>query len=150
MSEYISLYMNNPTNGGTDGTAVSENMSQTSPVSVVLNATENEVKAVKAALRCAEGYKTSGKTRVSFAFWDGTEYQDSGGSIGRWQVAMDNDFTEETVLNEGDWKNSLEIEDVINSKNYCFWLKIAADSTEAPHTDKTVSIHIEGTIEEDV
>ena len=61
MSEYISLYMNNPTKGGTDGTAVSENMSQTSPVSVVLNATENEVKAVKAALRCAEGYKTSGK-----------------------------------------------------------------------------------------
>ena len=150
MSEYISLYMNNPTNGGTDGTAVSENMSQTSPVSVVLNATENETKAVKAALRCSVGYKTSGNTKVSFAFWDGASYKDSGGSIEKWQVAKDNDFTEETVLNVGEWKNSLEIEDVINSKNYCFWLKIAADSTEAPHTDKTVSIHIEGTIEEDV
>ena len=82
--------------------------------------------------------------------YDGASYKDTGGSIEKWQVAKDNDFTEETVLNEGDWKNSLEIEDVINSKNYCFWLKIAADSTEAPHTDKTVSIHIEGTIEEDV
>ena len=150
MSEYISLYMNNPTNGGTDGTAVSENMSQTSPVSVVLNATENEAKAVKAALRCAEGYKTSGKTRVSFAFWDGAAYQDSGGSIEKWQVAMDSDFTEETALTQAQWKSALEIEEIISSTNYCFWLKSTADSSEAPHTDKTVSIHIEGVIEEDV
>lgn len=149
MSEYISLYMNNPTGGGTDGTAVSENMSQTSPISVVLNATDNESKAVKVALRCKEGYKTSGNTTVSFAYWNGSEYLASGGNIAKWQIAKDDNFTAETALSDGEWKDSLEIDDVISAKNYCFWLLTAAASDEAPHTDKTVSIHIEGTIEED-
>ena len=56
MSTYLSLYMDNPTQGQKDGTLVSENMIQTSPLSVTLNATENESKSIKVALRCEDGY----------------------------------------------------------------------------------------------
>ena len=47
MSTYISIYTGNPTKDMNDGTVVSENGSFTSPLTVTLNATKEEVKYIK-------------------------------------------------------------------------------------------------------
>lgn len=144
MSTYLSLYMDNPTQGQKDGTLVSENMIQTSPLSVTLNATENESKSIKVALRCEDGYRTSGATVVGFKYWDGSVYQDEGGNVSKWKVAKYTGETEPTT-----WADSLVIEDIICAENYCFWVKASASSDEKPQTDRTVGIHIEGIVEAD-
>lgn len=50
--QLINLYIGDPTPGGTDGTLVD----LTTPINVQLNAAKNEVKYIRAALRCAVGY----------------------------------------------------------------------------------------------
>ena len=149
MSTYIGLYGNSPTEGLTDGTSISEDMTQTSPLSVTLNATESEAVAMKVALRCEAGYKTSGNTEVCFKYWDGSAYQDTGGNISKWKVAPDNGFTAETALSQATWADTLTITDVIGSTNHCFWVKAEAGADEKPKTDRTVSIHVSGIVEAD-
>ncbi len=149
MSTYIGLYGNTPTEGLTDGTLISEDMTQTSPLSVTLNATENEAVAMKVALRCEVGYKTRGNTVVSFKYWDGSAYQDTGGNISKWKVAPDAGFNSETALTQAAWADTLTITDVIDSTNHCFLVKAEATSDEKPKTDRTVSIHISGIVEAD-
>ena len=85
MSTYISIYTGNPTKDMNDGTVVSENGSFTSPLTVTLNATKEEVKYIKCAVRCMSGYATVGDTVLSF----------EGASNDRWQLAIDNDYDEE-------------------------------------------------------
>lgn len=149
MSTYISLYCGNPTAGGKDGTLMSENMAQTSPLSVTLNATENEVKAMKVALRCEDGYRTSGDALVNFKFWDGSEYQYEGGNLSKWKLAADDGYTEENVIDSASWADTLTISDVVGSTNHCFWVKAESSSDEKPQTDRTVAIHVEGIVEAD-
>ena len=149
MSTYISLYCGNPTAGGTDGTLISENMAQTSPLSVTLNATENEVKAMKVAIRCENGYRTTGNVVIGFKFWDGSAYQETGGNISKWKLAADNSYTKDNVLESAAWGDSLTISDVIRSTNHCFWVRAESSSDEKPQTDKSVAIHVEGIVEAD-
>ena len=47
-NDYINIYMNNPTAGATDGTAVSQGGDFTAPITFTLDASENESKTVKA------------------------------------------------------------------------------------------------------
>lgn len=56
---YINLYMNNPTEGGTDGSMISTDGNYTSPLTVVLDAAQNETKKVKLAIRTEQGFQTS-------------------------------------------------------------------------------------------
>ena len=60
---YINVYMNNPTAGGTDGTAVSIDGDNTAPL----------------AIRTGTGYTTSGDTVIS----------DSGDTNDRWKLSLD-------------------------------------------------------------
>ena len=62
---YINVYNNNPTTGGTDGNAVSQNGAQTNPVSVTLDASISQSDTVKLALRCDSGYQTVGNTTIA-------------------------------------------------------------------------------------
>ncbi|BAL83520.1 hypothetical protein SELR_18120 [Selenomonas ruminantium subsp. lactilytica TAM6421] len=128
MAEYINLYMNNPTAGGTDGTAVSTNDTETNPVSVTLDATKNEEKVVTLALRTEEGYKTSGDTVISF---DGTTKD-------KWQVS-------ETA--DGSFNETLTISDSIGTTNKLFYVKATSSSDEKPSNDKSVNIKVSTKIE---
>ena len=89
MGNYHHFYMNNPTAGGTDGTQISEDRAFTAPLSVVLDATANESKAVKLAVRCLTGYETVGSTTIAPYYYNGTDYVASGGNIAKWKLAPD-------------------------------------------------------------
>ena len=72
MSDYINIVKSNPTVGTTDGTVVSEDELQTSPISFALNATEEEVGVQKLAIRCKSKYKTvdATTTKLTFEIYD--------------------------------------------------------------------------------
>lgn len=63
--QLINLYIGDPTPGGIDGTLVD----LSTPISVQLNAAKNEVKYIRAALRCAEGYTVSSADQVNLTVY---------------------------------------------------------------------------------
>lgn len=148
MSDYLNAYMGTVTKDGVDGDLISENEKQTNPLSFVLNAKNNEAKAVKIAIRCAAGYKTSGDTTISAVYWDGTKYAETGGNVGKWKFAVDNNFADEAAAVTGaTWLDVLKISDVIAGKNVIVWVKASSDSTEKPQKDTAVAINIKGFVE---
>ena len=64
MANYYHIYTNNPSAGLQDGTVVSENGLMTAPISVTLDATKNESKVIKCAIRCEKGYESSGTSFI--------------------------------------------------------------------------------------
>lgn len=132
-NEYINIYTGNVTKGGTDGSLVSQNDLQTDPVSVSLDATKNEVKYIKCAIRTQPGYK-SNRTAISFV----------GLTREKWQVAKDEDFANANdAKTKGLFRNSLVITDTINSTNTIIWFKVSSSSDERPRKDMTVSIRLD-------
>ena len=96
----INLYCNNPTAGKKDGTAISQDNTQTSPLALTLKLSEQ--KAVKVAIRTDAGYKTTDGVNISFAYYDGSEYQATGGNIANWYVCLDKQYaTAEEALSKG-------------------------------------------------
>jgi len=148
MSDFIKLYGGTVTSGGTDGTAISENMLQTSPLKTSLNAKNAEAKAVKVALRCEDGFQTSGDVSVSAWRYDGTKYVNTGGNIDKFRFAKDNNYADAaTALANATWVTELTIDDVIDDTNYIFWVKIMSETTQTPQKDTSVSVHITGVVE---
>ncbi len=135
MSTYISIYTGNPTKDMNDGTVVSENGSFTSPLTVTLNATKEEVKYIKCAVRCMFGYATVGDTVLTF----------EGANKERWQMALDNDYDDETVKSAS-FTSSLVISDEIENKNKIFWVRASSVKTETPSNDQGVSLKLDATI----
>lgn len=88
-NEYIHLYMNSPTAGAADGTAVSEDHAFTAPISAVLNASNNESKLIKLAIRCEKGYETVGNVTLKKLYYDGSTTAQTGGNIDKWTFALD-------------------------------------------------------------
>lgn len=89
MGTYYHLYMNNPTAGAADGTKVSEDHAFTAPISAVLNASNNESKLIKLAIRCESGYETVGNVTIKKLYWDGSTTAETGGNIDKWTFAPD-------------------------------------------------------------
>lgn len=89
MGTYYHLYMNNPTAGAADGTKVSEDHAFTAPISAVLNASNNESKLIKLAIRCESGYETVGNVTVKKLYWNGTTTAETGGNLDKWKFAED-------------------------------------------------------------
>lgn len=148
MSEFIKLYGGNVTAGGTDGTPISENMVQTNPLSMSLNAKVAEAKAVKVALRCETGFQTSGDVVVSAYRYNGENYVATGGNIDKFRFAEDTGFASDTAaLANANWQSSLTISDVIGATNHVFWVKVMSDTTQTPQKDTSVSIHVAGAME---
>ena len=135
MSTYISIYTGNPSKDGKDGTLISENGSFTSPLTVTLNATKEEVKYIKCAVRCMSGYATVGDTVLTF----------EGANKDRWQMALDNDYDDETVKSAS-FTSSLVISDEIENKNKIFWVRASSVKTETPSNDQGVSLKLDATI----
>ena len=126
-NNYINLYMNNPTAGGTDGTAISTDGAYTSPLTVSLDASINESKTVKLAVRTESGYTTSGNTTIS----------DSGDTNDRWKLCL---------TENGTYTDSITISSLITNANVVFYAQASSASTETPQTDRSVSLRIATTI----
>ena len=131
---HIHLFMNNPTSGSTDGTEISTN-DNTLPLTVILDASQAEEKAVKVAVRCDTGFEVDGDTEIYF----------EGTNAAKWQVAEDNSFTSDTALTMALWQSTLTIADVANT-NKIFWVKASSSTTENPQNDRTVKLIAEGLV----
>ena len=123
----ISIYKNNPTAGLTDGTAVSQDGSQSAPVSVTLDAGEAESQIIPLAIRCDEGYQTTGETVISFG----------GDNASKWSICGTED---------GTFSDSLSILQVIGSTNILFYVKATSTTTDAPQRDISTSIIVSATL----
>lgn len=124
---YINIYKNNPTAGGTDGTAVSTDGAYSSPVTVTLDASQSESKKVKLAIRCETGYNTAGNTVIS----------DNGDTNDRWKLCL---------TENGTYTDSITISSTIDDTNTIFYAQASSASTETPATDRTVSLRVATTI----
>lgn len=124
---YINIYKNNPTAGGTDGTAVSTDGAYSSPVTVTLDASQSESKKVKLAIRCETGYNTAGNTVIS----------DNGDTNDRWKLCL---------TENGTYTDSITIPSTIDDTNTIFYAQASSASTETPATDRTVSLRVATTI----
>ena len=134
---YINLYTNNPTAGGTDGTVVSLDGTQTSPISVTLDKTKAESKAIKCAIRCDTGYKTSGDVTISL----------SGTTASKWKLAKDSNYADAAAaLTSAAWADSIVVSGVTTA-NTIFWAKAASSVDENTTKDTSVSIKASCTIE---
>ncbi len=124
---YINIYKNNPTAGGTDGTAVSIGGTYTDPITVSLNATNSESKTVKLAIRTESGYVTTGNTVIA----------DSGDTDDRWKLCL---------TENGTFTDSITISSAIGATNVIFYAKASSASSESPTTDRSVSLQVTTTI----
>ena len=119
---YMNIYMGNPTAGGTDGTVVSLDGVQSSPVAFTLDATRNESGTQTLALRCASGYKTSGNTTITF----------SGTTAAKWKVSADGTT----------WADSIVIASEIAETNTLFYVKATSSDDEEPANDISVLVDV--------
>lgn len=137
MAEKLHIYMNNPTEGGKDGTEVSSG-TELSPISVLLDAGKAEEKAVKCAVRCESGFHIDGVLTIKFI----------GDRADKWKVAMDHNYTTDTVLTAADWKDEIALSGV-GTVNVIFWVKAMSSSDEQPQSDVSVDLQAEGLLVSD-
>ena len=120
---YINIYMNNPTAGATDGTAVSTDGANTAPISFTLDASQEATQILPLAIRTEAGYITSGTTTIS----------------------DDNDTNDRLKLcwtQDGTFTDSISTADAITSVNKIFYAKASSASTENPQTDRSASFKV--------
>ena len=142
----INLYCNNPTAGKKDGTAISQDNTQTSPLALTLKLSEQ--KAVKVAIRTDAGYKTTDGVNISFAYYDGSEYQTTGGNIANWYVCLDNNYSSaEDALSKGTWGHSADITADVTDVNTIIWVKYDASNNTTPINDNSTAVCLKATIE---
>ena len=137
MAELLHIYMNNPTQGGKDGTEVTSG-TELVPISVLLDAGKGEQKAVKCAVRCESGFHIDGALTIKFV----------GDHADKWKVALDNKYTAETVLDSAEWKDTIVLSDVAD-RNTVFWVKAISTVDEKPQQDTSVDIQAEGLLVSD-
>ena len=123
---YLNLYMDNPTAGDTDGTAVSTGDGDT-PLQFILDASQNEVATKTVALRCETDYQTSTDTTVSII----------NDTNNRWSLSLD----------ETEWSSSITISSTIDDTNTIFYVKASSSSSEEPSNDTSVKIRVSTKIE---
>ena len=132
MAELLHIYMNNPTEGGKDGTEVSSG-TELAPISVLLDAGKGEQKAVKCAVRCESGFHIDGELTIKFI----------GDHADKWKVASNNGYTAETALESAEWKDVISLQNVRDT-NTVFWVKALSTTDEVPQQDTSVDIQAEG------
>lgn len=128
LNSLINLYNGNPSDGLTDGLAVSLDDDISNLITGTVNASENQTVYIKAALRCESGYKTTGDTTIWF----------SGTNADKWAVSA----TENGIYN-----STLVISDTIEDTNKTFWLAVSGQNGEIPAIDTGTKIRVSGSIE---
>ena len=132
MAELLHIYMNNPTEGGKDGTEVSSG-TELAPISILLDAGKGEQKAVKCAVRCESGFHIDGALTIKFV----------GDHADKWKAAINNGYTTETALESAEWKDVISLQNVRDT-NTVFWVKALSSADEPPQQDVSVDIQAEG------
>ncbi len=125
---FINVYTGNPTEGATDGTAVSTDGAQTAPISFTLDATINESKKAKLAIRTESGYRALANTVI----------QDVNDTNDRWKLSL---------TENGTFSDTLTFPAAIDSDNTVFWAQASASSLETPTRDISVFLAVSATIE---
>ena len=124
-NDYINIYTNNPTAGATDGTAVSQNGDFTAPITFTLDASENESKTVKLAIRTETGYTATDVT-----------IEDQNDTNDRLKLCL---------TENGTFTDSISIGSV-NTTNTIFYARASSADTENPQTDRTASFKVSGVV----
>lgn len=122
---YINVYKNNPTAGGTDGTAVSTDGTFTAPISFSLDASQNETAVQKCAVRTESGYIATDVT-----------ISDNNDTNDRLKLCLTENGTFADTLSIGS----------VSAVNSIFYVKASSADTENPQTDKSVSLKFSGVI----
>ena len=132
---HIHIYMNNPTEGGVDGTEISAG-DETLPLTFTLDASRAESGAAKCAVRCESGYSIEGGTTI-YAL---------GANSDTWSFAADNNYSSASdALTFATWDSQLTLADVANT-NKIFWAKATTSTQDSPANDRTVDICAEGLV----
>ena len=135
MASQLHIYFGNVTSGMRDGTEASSG-TELSPISVTLDASQSEAKAVKCAVRCDTGYYIEGNTTITKI----------GTNADKWKVAVDNSYADAAAaLANATWLDSIILANV-DSYNVIFWVKAMSDSTESPQNDTSVDLQAEGLV----
>lgn len=134
---YLNVYMNNPTAGGTDGTLVSTDGAQTSPISATLDASKAESAVIKLALRCGAGYVTD---------TNGASITFEGSTASKWLVAYSASNTGDTAPSESAFASTATIPVQIKQKNVIFWVKATSTTDENPANDTSVKLKVSAKI----
>ena len=135
MANQLHIYYGNPTSGMTDGTEASSG-TELSPISVTLDASQSESKAVKCAVRCDTGYYIEGNTTITKI----------GTNAAKWKVAEDNSYADAAAaLANATWLDTIALANVVDV-NTIFWVKATSDSTESPQNDTSVDLQAEGLV----
>ena len=125
-NQYINLYKNDPTAGQTDGSAISTDGTQLNPLEVSLDATTEESKKVKLAVRTESLYTASGDVTIN-------DYNDTND---RWKFSL---------TENGTFSDMLTISDV-SSINSIFYAQASSSSLESPSRDTSVKIQVKAKI----
>lgn len=120
---YVNIYKNNPTAGGTDGTAVSTGGTFTSPISFTLDASQNENQTVKLSIRTENGYVVNNAT-----------ISDQGDTNDRMKLCK---------TENGTFTDSISFTQV-TSTNQIFYARASSSDTENPQTDRSISFKVSG------
>lgn len=134
---YLNVYMNNPTADGTDGTLVSTDGAQTSPISATLDASKEENAVIKLALRCGSGYVTD---------TNGASITFEGNTASKWLVAYSASNTGDTAPADSAFASSTTIPMQIEQKNVIFWVKATSSKDENPANDTSVKLKVSAKI----
>ena len=129
----LRLITNNPTQGGKDGT-VTPVPATTIPINVIVNTGTANHSLAKVALRCDDGYMTTGEWEVSFV----------GTTAARWSVADGALYPTEELAETATYTPSLTLSDVIRNANRVLWLKASTDGAEGSVVDTSVSLRVWG------
>lgn len=135
MANQLHIYYGNPTAGGVDGTEASSG-TELSPISVTLDASQAEAKAVKCAVRCDTGYYIEGNTTISFV----------GTNTAKWKVAKDNNYADAAAaLSNATWLDTIALANVADT-NTIFWVKAMSSADENPQNDTSVDVQAAGLV----
>lgn len=125
-NQYINIYQGDPTAGETDGVLVGSG-DEDNPIAVTLNASQNEVKTIKLAVRCNNGFQTYGDTVI----------RDMNDANDRWKFAL---------LENGDFSDEITINSVIDTVNTIFYGRASSDSLEGQKVDTNVKFVLSTTV----
>ena len=135
MASQLHIYFGNVTSGMRDGTEASSG-TELSPISVTLDASQSESKAVKCAVRCDTGYYIEGNTTITKI----------GTNAAKWKVAEDNSYADAAdALANATWLDTITLANVA-TRNVIFWVKAMSSSDETPQNDTSVDIQAEGLV----
>lgn len=123
---YLNLYNNNPTSGGTDGTAVSTG-DYSNSISFNLDASQSETKVQTLAIRTESGYMAASGTTIS----------DVGDTDDFWKLSLDN----------VNWSDTIVFSDTITATNTLFYIKATSATSENPSRDRGTKFRVVADIE---